>query len=87
MPEETTGAKSSPGKRPPNAILRYSGMAMQMMVIIVAGALGGIWLDGHFETSKPWFTGGLTILSVIIAMYSAVKDLLRDGTSTKKDSK
>lgn len=60
-------------------------MAMQMMVIIVAGALGGMWLDGHFGTSTPWFTGGLTILSVIIAMYTAVKDLLRDGTSTRKD--
>jgi len=62
-------------------------MAMQMMAIIVGGALGGIWLDGHFATSTPWFTGGLTILSVIIAMYTAVKDLLRDGTPSDKESK
>ena len=85
MPEEETKVdRSSPGRRPPNAILRYSGMAMQMMVIIVAGALGGIWLDGRFSTPAPYFTGTLTVLSVVIAMYVAVKDLLKDGASTRK---
>lgn len=87
MPEETGASKHSPGRRPPNAILRYSGMAMQMMVIIVAGALGGMWLDGHFGTARPWFTGGLTILSVIVAMYSAVKDLLSGDKPNNKDRK
>lgn len=85
MPKENITSK---GRRAqPNAILRYTGMAMQMMVIIVAGALGGMWLDGHFKTSEAWFTGGLTILSVIVAMYTAVKDLLGEGTSQKKNSK
>jgi ATP synthase protein I len=86
MPEEEN---STNRERPaqPNAILRYSGMAMQMMAIIVAGALGGIWLDGHFKNTTSWFTGGLTILSVIVAMYTAVKDLLGGETSKKKNSK
>ncbi|MCF8256605.1 MAG: AtpZ/AtpI family protein [Flavobacteriales bacterium] len=57
-----------------------------MMVIILAGALGGIWLDGHFSTPAPYFTGGLTILSVIVAMYTAVKDLLGKGGASTKDS-
>lgn len=81
MPEGTEGTRNSPGRRPPNAFLRYSGMAMQMMAIIVAGALGGMWLDGRFQTPKPWFTGGLTVLSVIVAMYHAIKDLLADDTT------
>jgi hypothetical protein len=59
-------------------------MAMQMMVIIVAGALGGIWLDGRYSTPAPYFTGTLTVLSVVIAMYVAVKDLLKNGASTRK---
>lgn len=88
MPEEETKVdRSSPGRRPPNAILRYSGMAMQMMVIIVAGALGGMWLDGRYPTYAPLFTGGLTVLSVVIAMYTAVKDLLRDGGSSSRKLK
>ncbi len=64
-------------KKQPNAILRYSGLATQMMVIIVVGAVGGLKLDEYLGTKHPYFTGGLTILSVIVAMYFAIKDLLK----------
>lgn len=83
MPDAQKDRNSS-GKKPPNSILRYSGMATQMMAIIVLGALAGMWLDGHFNTSTPYFTGGLTILAVIVSMYVAVKDLLRDGGQDKR---
>ncbi|MBI1289152.1 MAG: hypothetical protein GC178_16420 [Flavobacteriales bacterium] len=71
--------KSSDRKKQPqrNAFIRYSSMATQMAVIIVAGALGGIQLDKYLQTETPWFTGGLTILSVILAMYFAIKDLMK----------
>lgn len=69
--------KTNGKKRQPNAILKYSSLATQMAVIIVAGALGGIQLDKHLQLTTPWFTGGLTILSVILAMYFAIKDLLK----------
>lgn len=75
MPESNN--KSSGKKKQPNAFIKYSSMATQMAVIIVAGALGGIQLDKYLETQTPWFTGGLTILSVFLAMYFAVKDLLK----------
>jgi len=52
-------------------------MATQMVVIIVVGLLVGRWLDSRFSTSKPWFTGVVTIASVFVSMYVAVKDLLR----------
>lgn len=48
-----------------------------MAVIVVAGALGGMQLDKHFQTQTPWFTGGLTVLAVILSMYFAIKDLLK----------
>lgn len=69
--------ENSEKKKQPNAFIRYSSMATQMAVIIVAGALGGIQLDKYLQTETPWFTGGLTILSVILAMYFAIKDLLK----------
>ena len=69
--------RKSGRKKQPNAILKYSALATQMMVIIIVGALGGIQLDKIFETQTPWFTGGLTILSVFVAMYFAMKDLLK----------
>ncbi|MBL4587406.1 MAG: AtpZ/AtpI family protein [Flavobacteriales bacterium] len=64
-------------KKPPNAFLKYSGMAAQMAAIIVGGALGGIKLDEYLGNQTPYFTGGLTILSVILAMFFAIKDLLK----------
>ena len=69
--------KSNGKKKQPNAFLKYSSMASQMALIIVAGALGGKELDEYLQNDKPLFTGGLTILAVILAMYFAVKDLLK----------
>lgn len=64
-------------KKQPNAFLKYSGMATQMAIIIVVFSLGGKKLDQHFETEGAYFTGGLTILGVVVAMYSMIKDLLK----------
>ena len=69
--------KQSGRKKQPNAFIKYSSLATQMALIIVAGALGGIQLDKYLETQTPWFTGGLTIVSVFLAMYFAIKDLLK----------
>lgn len=69
--------KSSGKKNQPNAFIKYSSLATQMAVIIVAGALGGIQLDKYLQTEVPWFTGGLTILAVLLSMYFAIKDLLK----------
>lgn len=74
MPEKN---RKSDKRKQPNAFLKYSTMATQMAIIIVAGALGGMQLDKYFQTSTPWFTGGLTIAAVILAMYSVIKDLLK----------
>ena len=59
-----------------NQYTRYSGMAFQMMVIIVAGTFGGLKLDEWLKT-KPAFTIILSIASVFLAIYSVTKDLLK----------
>lgn len=69
--------KSNGRKNQPNAFIKYSAMATQMALIIVAGALGGIQLDKYLQTETPWFTGVLTVFSVILSMYFAIKDLLK----------
>ena len=66
------------GKRKqPNSFLKYSGMAGQMIAIILVFAFGGIKLDEYLATSKPFYTGGLTILGVVLAMYFMIKDLIK----------
>ncbi|MCX6283854.1 MAG: AtpZ/AtpI family protein [Bacteroidetes bacterium] len=59
-----------------NQYARYSGMAIQMMVIIVAGAFGGLKLDIWLKT-KPVFTVLLSISAVFLAIYYVTRDLLK----------
>ena len=56
---------------------RYSGMAFQMLAIILATTWGGIKLDKLAGFSKPVFTIILSILGVFAAIYTAIKDFLK----------
>ena len=57
---------------------RYSSLAFQMIAIILVGVFGGIKLDQVVRWEFPVFTLVLTILAVIMSMYYAVKDLIRN---------
>lgn len=63
------------GKATSNVYLKYSGMAFQMGVIILVGALLGRKLDTYFHSSKPWFTVVLSLLAIFAALYTTLKDL------------
>lgn len=67
--------KADPGKSLKD-YARYSGLAFQMLFIILAGVWGGLKLDAWLNL-KPLLTIVLTIISVVLAIYFAVKDLLR----------
>ncbi len=54
---------------------KYSNLTFQMAIIIIAGVFGGLKIDEYFNT-KPIFTLILSVLSVIIAIYFAIKDLI-----------
>ncbi len=47
-----------------------------MATIIVAGTFGGKWLDNYFNL-KPILTILFAILSVIFAVYYAIKDIIK----------
>lgn len=57
--------------------MKYSGMAIQMGVIILAGTYAGIWLDEKLQTETPWFTVGLALFSIFAALYVSLKDLFK----------
>jgi F0F1-type ATP synthase assembly protein I len=63
---------------------RYSSIAFQMLIIILVGVFGGIKLDKWMHLSVPVFTIILSILAVILAIYTVTRDLLK---STKKPGK
>jgi F0F1-type ATP synthase assembly protein I len=56
---------------------KYSGMAFQMIAIILAGVFGGVKLDQIVKWEFPVFTLVFTILAVFMSMYYAVKDIIR----------
>lgn len=59
-----------------NDYARYSGIVFQMAIIILAGTFGGIKLDNKLKLQTPVFTIILSILSVALAIYIVIKDLI-----------
>ncbi len=59
-----------------NNYAKYSSLTFQMAIIIIAGVFGGLKADQYLNT-KPVFTIILSILSVVIAVYYAIKDLIK----------
>ena len=58
-----------------NLAARYSGIAFEMIFVMLAGVFGGINLDEWLNT-EPIFTALLALLSVFAAIYIAIKDFL-----------
>ena len=56
---------------------RYSGIAFQMIVIILLGIFFGKKMDKWFETKNPIYTAIFSLLGVIISLYVVLKDLVR----------
>lgn len=64
-------------KKQLNNYARYSSLAFQMFVIIGAGTFGGYKLNQWAGLEFPVFTLIFSVLSVVLAIYFAIKDLMR----------
>ena len=69
--------ESKKEKKALKAYARYSSIAFQMLVIILAGAFGGRELDKWVEWQFPVFTLILSILAVVLAIYTVIKDFIK----------
>jgi F0F1-type ATP synthase assembly protein I len=69
--------QKSPEKKGLNDFARYSGMAFQMIAVILVTTWGGIELDKLAKFHTPVFTIILSLLGVFAAIYTAVKDFIR----------
>ena len=56
--------------------LKYSGMAIQMCVIILIGTFAGQKLDARLQTERPYLTVLFALLSIFAALYLTLKDIL-----------
>ncbi|MBS1647083.1 MAG: AtpZ/AtpI family protein [Bacteroidetes bacterium] len=57
--------------------MQYTGIAMQMLVPIVLGFLGGTKLDTYCRNKTPLFTLFLGLLGVAVGIYLAIKDFIK----------
>jgi len=60
-----------------NDYARYSGMAFQMLIIILIAVWGGTRLDKILELKTPVFTIVLSLLGVFAALYTSLKDFIK----------
>lgn len=77
MSNNQSSNKKSKKKENLSDFAKYSTMGFQMMATILIGVFGGIKLDKVVAIEFPVFTLVLSIVSVILAVYFAIKDVIR----------
>jgi len=79
MQQDSSKKKNT--KPPPNKgvndFARYTGLAFQMLGIILVTVWGGTKLDTLTGWNTPVFTIVLSLLGVFAAIYTAVKDFIK----------
>ena len=77
MPTENNRKRKKYNKESLKEYAKYSNLGFQMLFIILLGVFGGIQLDKLIPFSFPIFTVLGAVLSVLGAMFYAIKDLLK----------
>lgn len=79
MSQQTSNHQKRPQKtkRAFDNYIKYSSIALQMMVIITAGVLGGFKLDQYVNIGFPLFTLLFAMIAIAIAIYLAIKDFIK----------
>lgn len=72
MPDPTS---ESPKRSTSRKIMQFSGMAMEMGILIFAGAWLGKQVDRYLDLQKPYFLLAGTLLFTLAAIYRVVRDL------------
>lgn len=60
----------------PNSYVKYSGLAMQMGVLIGLGAWGGQWLDKYYSNQTPVWTIVLCLTGVFVSLYLLIRGFI-----------
>ena len=71
-------------KKQLNKYVRFTTMALQMGLTIYLGSLLGGWLDVKFENENQLYFKIVTLVSVFIAMFSVIKQVLNITKNDKK---
>jgi ATP synthase protein I len=61
-------------KKKVNKFVKFSGLSIQMAVLIGGGAWGGSALDAKMQNSKPIFTIIFSLLGIGLSLYFVIKE-------------
>jgi len=61
-------------KNSPNSVLKYSGLAVQMIGVLLLFTWLGRQLDSYLELKTPWFTLSFILMGLFGVMYKLIKD-------------
>ncbi|MPQ48550.1 hypothetical protein GCQ56_16215 [Marinifilum sp. N1E240] len=76
MKRKNKSDKEDSKKKQFTGVLKYSGLAFQMITIILIVLYGGMKLDEYLENEFPLFTFLGAISGVVLSLYVVLKDLL-----------
>jgi len=62
-------------KNSTKAYLKYSGIGLQMFVIIALGTWGGIELNSYLGYEKPIITAMAALFSIFISMFHVYRQV------------
>ncbi len=77
LPQQKKKNQKNQGNKGLKNFARYSGLAFQMLGIILITTWGGMKLDKLAGFHKPVFTIILSLLGVFAAIYTAIKDFIK----------
>lgn len=77
MAENEPKDNSSGGGSPVNAYAKYTGLAVQMIVVIGIFAFAGYKIDEAAAHDTKWVTATLALVGVFVSLYLVIR-VVRD---------
>jgi uncharacterized membrane protein len=63
-------------KKQLNNFIKFSGIGIQMIIIICLFSFLGVWLDGVFPNDYSIYVVVFSLLGVALAMYYVIKQVI-----------
>jgi F0F1-type ATP synthase assembly protein I len=54
---------------------KFMGLGISLLALILIPALGGNWLDYHFQHTIPWLTILFSFVGIILSFFYVFKEL------------
>jgi hypothetical protein len=62
----------------PSALMKYSSLGVELVVVLCLAAWLGRWLDNKYDVEKGLFTIFLMLFALIGSMYRVIKSLMNE---------